>query len=211
MVQRRTYQYESATLTLFRWIVNRNRLHSSGYLAQSRVTFSGLFSNTATILKHHLAIVLGLGSISWAGHLLHASESLLAVSHTSSLASVSSLYTLYWSQLSDVLTVSGIIDPIARSLPLSDVIHHHLAVGCILLVSSHLYRSVLPLGSSPDLLLRVRYSFVLAFTARGQSCCSRYRISISSDLIPGGHVYPYLAIDSEACLSLFTHHAWIGG
>ena len=186
----------------------------AGIWHNHRVTYSGLFSNAATILKHHQAIVLGLGSISWSGHLVHASDAFEAVTNTNTLASVSSLYTLHWAQLSDVLTLSGIIDPIARSLPLSDVIHHHLAVGCILVVSSHLYRSVLPLGSSPDLLLRSHGSqFVSSW--HSQLAVNLAAVGTASilaaHLIPGGHVYPYLAIDSEACLSLFTHHAWIGG
>lgn len=167
----------------------------AGIWHNHRVTFTGLLSNSATILKHHQAIVLGLGSISWAGHLIHATNA-VSVSNN-----VSSLYTLHWSELASVLTFDGIIDPISRSLPISDVIHHHLALGCILIVSSHLYRSVLPLGSSPDLLLRAHGSqFVSSW--HSQLAVNLAFIGTASilaaHLIPAGHVYPYLAIDSEA-------------
>lgn len=63
-----------------------------------------------------------------------------------------------WLQLRQVLSFSGVIDPVSGNLPVSDVIHHHLAVGCVLLVGSHLYRSVIPIGSSPTVLLRAHGS-----------------------------------------------------
>ena len=172
-------------------------------------------------MKHHQAIVLGLGSISWSGHLVHAPSGISANASTPLFGGLAhnplalvSVWDTNWDQQSDILTLSGIIDPVTSSIPLSDVIHHHLAVGCILIVSSHLYRSVIPLGSSPDLLLRSHGSqFVSSW--HSQLALNLGAVGTASilaaHLIPAGHVYPYLAIDSGACLSLFTHHAWIGG
>jgi photosystem I P700 chlorophyll a apoprotein A1 len=194
----------------------------AGIWHNHRVALTGtLFSYSGSILKHHLAIVLGLGSISWSGHLVHAPLEGITYSSTRLLAglnhnrqSLLSVWDTNWDQHSDLLTLSGVIDPVTSSIPLSDVIHHHLAVGCILIVTSHLYRSVIPLGSSPDLLLRSHGSLFVS-SWHSQLAVNLGAVGTASilaaHLIPAGHVYPYLAIDSGACLSLFTHHAWIGG
>ena len=76
----------------------------------------GLFSSTGSILKHHLGIVLGLGSISWAGHLVHAPRSTVfggkCLTSTHSLLDIG---TTNWSKLDQLLTFSGVIDPVTGS------------------------------------------------------------------------------------------------
>ena len=82
-----------------------------------------------------------------------------------------------------------------------------------MLVASHLYRSVLPIGSSPTVLLRAHGSqFVSSWHSQlsvNLGAVGTARI-LAAHRIPAGHIYPYLSSDEGACLSLFTHHAWIG-
>lgn len=80
-------------------------------------------------------------------------------------------------------------------------------------MASHLYRSVIPIGSSPTVLLRSHGSqFVSSWHSQLSVNLGAVGTAsiLAAHLIPAGHVYPYLSSDSGACLSLFTHHAWIG-
>jgi photosystem I P700 chlorophyll a apoprotein A1 len=120
------------------------------------------FNDVDAILNHHLAAVIGLGSLAWAGHLIHVSlpvDVLLRLGcdplslpesgknldpGLSSLllsgGTLSDVFTLNWTGLSGLLTLFGGLNPSTGSLWLSDIAHHHLAVAVVFLVAGHLYR-----------------------------------------------------------------------
>lgn len=88
-----------------------------------------VFSYAGAILKHHIGIVLGLGSISWSGHLVHYPREMGVSQGVTSTQSLVSIGNTNWIHLRELLTFSGVIDPVSGNLPVTDVIHHHLAVG----------------------------------------------------------------------------------
>ncbi|CAN0930573.1 Photosystem I P700 chlorophyll a apoprotein A1 [Linum grandiflorum] len=72
------------------------------------------FQDVESMLNHHLAGLLGLGSLSWA---------------------------LNWSKYSEFLTFRGGLDPVTGGLWLTDIAHHHLAIAILFLIAGHMYRT----------------------------------------------------------------------
>ncbi len=104
-------------------------------------------------MNHHLAGLLGLGSLSWAGHQIHVSlpinqfldagvdpkeiplphefilnRDLLAQLYPSFAEGATPFFTLNWSKYAEFLSFRGGLDPITGGLWLSDIAHHHLAI-----------------------------------------------------------------------------------
>ena len=122
------------------------------------------FQNVESMLNHHLAGLLGLGSLSWAGHQIHvalpinklldagvdAKEIPLPHEFLLNRALMTQLYpnfdlsyffTLQWSKYSDFLTFNGGLNPVTGGLWLSDTAHHHLAIAVVFLIAGHMYRT----------------------------------------------------------------------
>ncbi|KAK3118718.1 hypothetical protein QOZ80_9BG0705260 [Eleusine coracana subsp. coracana] len=118
------------------------------------------------MLNHHLAGLLGLGSLSWAGYQIHVSlpinqfldtgvdpkeiplphefilnRDLLAQLYPSFAEGATPLFTLNWSKCAEFLTFRGGLDPITGGLWLSDIAHHHLAIAILFLIPGHMYRT----------------------------------------------------------------------
>ena len=131
------------------------------------------FQNAESMLNHHLSILLGLGSLSWAGHQIHIGNPInklldsgmdpkdLPAPHEFLLNRefLSSLYpsfklglvpffTLNWSAYSDILTFKGGLNPSTASLWLTDVAHHHLAIAVLFIIAGHMYRTNFGIGHS---------------------------------------------------------------
>jgi photosystem I P700 chlorophyll a apoprotein A1 len=131
------------------------------------------FQNAESMLNHHLSILLGLGSLSWAGHEIHIGNPInklldsgmdpkdLPAPHELLLNRefLSSLYpsfkeglvpffTLNWSKYNDILTFKGGLNPTTASLWLSDVAHHHLAIAVLFIIAGHMYRTNFGIGHS---------------------------------------------------------------
>jgi len=124
------------------------------------------FQNVESMLNHHLAGLLGLGSLSWAGHQVHVSlpinqflnagvdpkeiplphefilnRDLLAQLYPSFAEGATPFFTLNWSKYSEFLTFCGGLDPVTGSLWLTDIAHHHLVIAILFLVAGHMYSS----------------------------------------------------------------------
>ncbi|RYR47524.1 hypothetical protein Ahy_A07g033456 [Arachis hypogaea] len=82
------------------------------------------FQDVESMLNHHLAGLLGLGSLSWAGH-----------------QGATPFFTLNWSKYADFLTFRGGLDPVTGGLWLTDIAHHHLAIAILFLIAGHMYRT----------------------------------------------------------------------
>nr|QBL02808.1 photosystem I P700 apoprotein A1 [Eriachne aristidea]QBL02891.1 photosystem I P700 apoprotein A1 [Eriachne aristidea] len=124
------------------------------------------FQDVESMLNHHLAGLLGLGSLSWAGHQIHVSlpinqfldagvdpkeiplphefilnRDLLAQLYPSFAEGATPFFTLNWSKYAEFLTFRGGLDPITGGLWLSDIAHHHLAIAILFLIAGHMYKT----------------------------------------------------------------------
>jgi len=130
------------------------------------------FQNTESMLNHHLAGLLGLGSLSWTGHLIHVSlpinklldagvapkdiplphefldASKIAELYPSFAQGLTPFFTLNWGVYSDFLTFKGGLNPVTGSLWLTDIAHHHLAIAVLFIIAGHQYRTNWGIGHS---------------------------------------------------------------
>ncbi|MGF1538022.1 MAG: photosystem I core protein PsaA [Elainellaceae cyanobacterium] len=131
------------------------------------------FQNVESMLNHHLAGLLGLGSLSWAGHQIHVAlpinklldagvppeeiplphefilnSSLMAELYPSFAKGLTPFFTLNWGEYADFLTFKGGLNPVTGGLWLSDTAHHHLAIAVLFLVAGHMYRTNWGIGHS---------------------------------------------------------------
>nr|YP_009295753.1 photosystem I P700 chlorophyll a apoprotein A1 [Schimmelmannia schousboei]AOM64688.1 photosystem I P700 chlorophyll a apoprotein A1 [Schimmelmannia schousboei] len=124
------------------------------------------FQNVESMMNHHLAGLLGLGCLGWAGHQIHISlpinklldsgvspqeiplphefmvnKDLMCQLYPSFSKGIIPFFTLNWNEYSDFLTFKGGLNPITGGLWLSDIAHHHLALSVLFLVAGHMYRT----------------------------------------------------------------------
>ncbi|KAF3647878.1 Photosystem I chlorophyll a apoprotein A1 [Capsicum annuum] len=124
------------------------------------------FQDVESMLNHHLAGLLGLRSLSWAGHQVHVSLSinqflnagvdpkkiplphefilnrdLLAQFYPSFAEGATPFFTLNWSKYVNFLTFRGGLDPVTGGLWLTDIAHHHLAIAILFLIAGHMYKT----------------------------------------------------------------------
>ncbi len=124
------------------------------------------FQNVESMLNHHLAGLLGLGSLSWAGHQIHVAapinklldagvapqdiplpheflfdRAFMAELYPGFAEGLRPFFTLNWGVYSDFLTFKGGLNPVTGGLWLTDSAHHHLAIAVLFLVAGHMYRT----------------------------------------------------------------------
>jgi photosystem I P700 chlorophyll a apoprotein A1 len=149
------------------------------------------FQNVESMLNHHLAGLLGLGSLSWAGHQIHIAlpinklldagvapqeiplpheflinRELMAQLYPSFAKGLAPFFGGHWDEYSDFLTFKGGLNPITGGLWLSDIAHHHLAIACLFIVAGHMYRTNWGIGHSIKEILE---SHKGPFTGEGHS------------------------------------------
>ncbi|CAN1202231.1 Photosystem I P700 chlorophyll a apoprotein A2 [Linum perenne] len=138
------------------------------------------FQDVESMLNHHLAGLLGLGSLSWAGHQVHVSlpinQFLNAGVDPKEIPLPHGLGPLFMGQWNlyaqnpdssshlfgtsrgagtAILTLLGGFHPQTQSLWLTDIAHHHLAIAFIFLIAGHMYRTNFGIGHSIKDLLEV--------------------------------------------------------
>jgi photosystem I P700 chlorophyll a apoprotein A1 len=143
------------------------------------------------MLNHHLAGLLGLGSLSWSGHQIHIAlpinklldagvapqeiplpheflinRELMAQLYPSFAKGLAPFFGGHWGEYSDFLTFKGGLNPITGGLWLSDIAHHHLAIACLFIVAGHMYRTNWGIGHSIKEILE---SHKGPFTGEGHS------------------------------------------
>jgi len=129
------------------------------------------FQNVESMLNHHLSGLLGLGSLSWAGHQIHIAipvnrlldegvdpkeiplphewllnRELIIQLYPSFRKGLTPFWTLQWSDYSDFLTFRGGLNPVTGGLYLTDEAHHHLAIAVLFIVAGHIYRTNFGIG-----------------------------------------------------------------
>ncbi|MDC0834469.1 photosystem I core protein PsaA [Geitlerinema sp. CS-897] len=136
------------------------------------------FQNVESMLNHHLAGLLGLGSLGWAGHQIHVSlpinklldagvapqdiplphefildSSKMAELYPSFAKGLTPFFTLNWGEYADFLTFKGGLNPQTGGLWLSDTAHHHLAIAVLFIIAGHMYRTNWGIGHNMKELL----------------------------------------------------------
>lgn len=131
------------------------------------------FQNVESMLNHHLSGLLGLGSLSWSGHLIHianpinklldsgvspkeipnpfeflTNNELLSGIYPSFKYGLKPFFSLDWSVYSDILTFKGGLNPSTAGLWSTDIAHHHLAIAILLIIAGHMYRTNFGIGHS---------------------------------------------------------------
>lgn len=131
------------------------------------------FQNVESMMNHHLAGLLGLGSLAWAGHQIHVSLPInklldagvspkdiplphefilepakMAELYPSFAQGLTPFFTLNWGVYSDFLTFKGGLNPVTGGLWLSDTAHHHLAIAVLFIIAGHMYRTNWGIGHS---------------------------------------------------------------
>jgi photosystem I P700 chlorophyll a apoprotein A1 len=137
------------------------------------------FQNVESMLNHHLAGLFGLGSLGWAGHLIHISvpvnklldsgvapqdiplpheylfdKAFMADMFPSFAQGLTPFFTLNWGAYSDFLTFKGGLNPVTGGLWMTDIAHHHVAIAVMFLVAGHMYRTNWVIGHSIKEILR---------------------------------------------------------
>jgi photosystem I P700 chlorophyll a apoprotein A1 len=131
------------------------------------------FQNVESMLNHHLQVLLGCGSLGWAGHLIHVSaptnklldagvavkdiplphefilnKDLLIDLFPGFANGLAPFFTLNWGQYADILTFKGGLNPVTGGLWMTDISHHHLAIAVIFIIAGHQYRTNWGIGHS---------------------------------------------------------------
>ena len=208
------------------------------------------FQNVESMLNHHLSGLLGLGSIAWAGHQIHignpinklldagmdpkdlptpyeliANITLLKNIYPCFKKGLAPLFALDWSKYSEILTFNGGLNPTTGSLWLTDASHHHLAIGALLIIAGHMYRTNFGIGHSIKEILEIHKGPLTGNGHKGlyEILTTSWHAQLAINLAMLGSIviliahhmyamppYPYISVDYPTQLSLFTHHIWIG-
>ena len=147
----------------------------AGYLhLQPRFTPTlSWFKDAETRLNHHLAVLFGFSSIAWTGHLVHVAipeargqhvgwdNFLTTLPHPAGLMpfftgrwgvymqnpdTVDQIFGTSDGAGTAILTFLGGFHPQTEALWLTDIAHHHLAIGCIFIIAGHMYRTSFGIG-----------------------------------------------------------------
>ena len=214
------------------------------------------FKNAESRLNHHLAVLFGFSSIAWTGHLVHVAipeargqhvgwdNFLTTLPHPAGLAP---FFTGNWGVYAQnpdslsqafgsadgagtaILTFLGGFHPQSEALWLTDIAHHHLAIGCIFVIAGHMYRTNFGIGHSIKEILEthnppkgtpgdlgaghkglydtinnsLHFQLGLALASLGvvTSLVAQHMYSMPS--------YAFIAKDYTTQAALYTHHQYI--
>ncbi len=131
------------------------------------------FKNAEAMMNHHLAVLFGFTNIAWTAHLIHVAipESrgqhvgwdnwLSVLPHPEGLTP---FFTGNWGAYAQnpdslnqvfgtsdgagtaILTFLGGVHPQSGAIWLTDIAHHHLAIGVLMIIGGHMYRNGFGIG-----------------------------------------------------------------
>jgi photosystem I P700 chlorophyll a apoprotein A2 len=213
------------------------------------------FKNAESRLNHHLSGLFGFSSLAWAGHLIHVAipesrgqhirwDNFLSVQPH--FLGLSPFFSGNWSIYSEnpdslnhifgtksgsgtaILTFLGGFHPEAKSLWLTDIAHHHLAIAVIFIFAGHMYRTNFSIGHSMEEILNahkapsgnlgsghkglydtinnsLHFQLGLALASLGviTSLVAQHMYSLPP--------YAFLVQDHTTMAALYTHHQYIAG
>ena len=149
------------------------------------------FQNVESMLNHHLAGLFGLGSLGWAGHLIHVGvpvntmldagmapqdiplpheylldKAFMADLFPSFAEGLKPFFTLNWGVYADFLTFKGGLNPVTGGLWMTDIAHHHVAIAVMFIFAGHMYRTNWGIGHSIKEILEGQKGDPLLFPAK---------------------------------------------
>jgi len=213
------------------------------------------FKNNESRLNHHLSGLFGFSSIAWAGHLVHVAipeargtdinwgNFNKILPHPDGLAP---FFSGNWSAYAAnpdtvkhvfgtsagsgdaILTFLGGFNPQTQSLWLTDIAHHHLAIGVVFVFAGHMYRTNWGIGHSLKAILeahrppsgRLGAGHVGLFETITNSLHFQLGLALASlgvaTSLVAQHMYAmpsyvYIAKNYTTSASLYTHHQYIAG
>ena len=213
------------------------------------------FKNNESRLNHHLSGLFGASSIAWTGHLVHVAipesrgEHIRWNNFTEVMPHPQGLtpfFTGKWFEYSmnpdsinhtfstnegsgtAILTFLGGFHPQTQSLWLTDIAHHHLAIGVIFIVAGHMYKTNWGIGHNLKDILNAHKppSGKLGEGHRGlyetitESLHMQLGLALASlgviTSLVAQHMYalpPYafMAKSFTTQAALYTHHQYIAG
>ena len=218
------------------------------------------FKNAESRLNHHLAGLFGVSSIAWAGHLIHVAipesrgqhvgwDNFLSMSPHP--AGIWPFFTGNWAVYAQnpdtaghifgtaegagtaILTFLGGFHPQTESMWLTDIAHHHLAIGCALIVAGHMYRTNFGIGHSMKEIMDAHtppsgtpfggiigeghkgiydvYNNSLHFQLGWHLACLGVITSLVAQHMYSLPSYAFIAKDFTTQAALYTHHQYIAG
>ena len=214
------------------------------------------FKNAESRLNHHLAVLFGFSSIAWTGHLVHVAIPEARGQHVGwdnflnvlpRPAGLGPFFTGNWGVYAEnpdslnqvfgssegagtaILTFLGGFHPQTEALWLTDIAHHHLAIGCLFVIAGHMYRTNFGIGHSIKEILEthnppkgtpgdlgaghkglydtinnsLHFQLGLALASLGvvTSLVAQHMYSMPS--------YAFIAKDYTTQAALYTHHQYI--
>ena len=159
-------------------------------------------------LNFHIGVLIGYVSIAWSGHLVHAALhwGFQQVENN-------------WTQLCSLLTFEGGIQSNTCSLYLTDMAHHHLGVGILFVLSTHLYLSLYKgFGVRLSDLFKLNGNAHLMISKFGKSLHLQLSLACAGlgvyTSVVGQHMYcltpyVYLSYDYVTTTALYVHHQYI--
>lgn len=213
------------------------------------------FKNAESRLNHHLSGLFGVSSLAWTGHLIHVAipesrgqhvrwDNFLSI--TPHPAGLSPFFTGNWLAYSEnpdamshifgtptnsgtaILTFLGGFHPETKSLWLTDIAHHHLAIAVLFIIAGHMYKTNFGIGHRMEEILNahkspsgklgeghkglyetvnnsLHFQLGLALAAVGTitSLVAQHMYSLPP--------YAFLVQDHTTMAALYTHHQYIAG
>jgi len=206
------------------------------------------FKNAESRLNHHLAGLFGVSSLAWTGHLVHVaipasrgvrvdwSNFLTIAPHPAGLGPFFRGDWMAYAQDPDtgseagtaILTFLGGFNPTTDALWLTDIAHHHLAIGVVFIIAGHFYQTNFRIGHTLRSILDVHvppadglgrghrglfdtvnnslhFQLGLALASLGVIC------SLTAQHMYSLPAYAYIAQDFTTQAALYTHHQYIAG
>jgi photosystem I P700 chlorophyll a apoprotein A2 len=211
------------------------------------------FKDAESRLNHHLAGLFGFSSIAWTGHLVHVAipesrgqhvgwDNFLSVMphpagllpfftgnwgvYAQSPDTVNHVFGTSEGAGTAILTFLGGFHPQTQSLWLTDMAHHHLAIGVIFVFAGHMYRTQFGIGHSiKDILNAHRppsgrlgkgheglYDTLnnsLHFQLALALACLGVVTSLVAQHMYALPPYAFIAQDYTTQAALYTHHQYI--
>jgi photosystem I P700 chlorophyll a apoprotein A2 len=213
------------------------------------------FKNAESRLNHHLSGLFGVSSLAWTGHLVHVAipesrgqhigwDNFLSIApHPSGL---SPFFTGNWSAYAGnpdtsshvfgtaqgsgtaILTFLGGFNPETKSLWLTDIAHHHLAIAVLFIVAGHMYKTNFSIGHRMEEILNAHKApsgklgegHVGLYDTINNSLHFQLGLALASlgvvTSLVAQHMYslpPYafMVQDRTTMAALYTHHQYIAG
>nr|UXD06253.1 photosystem I P700 apoprotein A2 [Eutreptia sp. CCAC 1914B] len=213
------------------------------------------FKNAESRLNHHLSGLFGVSSLAWSGHLIHVaipesrgqhvrwSNFLSTPPHPDGLGpffsgnwsayaqnpdSPSHIFNTSTGSGTAILTFLGGFHPETKSLWLTDMAHHHLAIAVVFIIAGHMYRTNWGIGHDMKQILNahkapsgnlgaghsnlydtvndsLHFQLGLALASLGviTSMVAQHMYSLPP--------YAFLSQDYTTMAALYTHHQYIAG